>query len=231
MKKIVLCGFMVLAVGVSGCFAKKADLTKTESKYGYAIGVNIGSSMKAQKLPIDPQALSKGILDSLTTTPQMTVDEVRNTLKEFDAIQRKRFEEERKVVGEKNQTDETTFLAENKAKSGVKVTASGLQYMILQASKKTASPKATDKVKVHYRGTLLDGTEFDSSYGRNEPVTFPVNGVIAGWTEGLQLMTVGSKFKFFIPSKLGYGDRGAGGSIGPNATLVFEVELLEINPK
>lgn len=130
--------------------------------------------------------------------------------------------EENKAAGEK-------FLAENGKKSTVKTTASGLQYEILTEGKGTAHPAATDNVTVHYKGTTLDGTEFDSSYGRGEPATFPLNAVIPGWTEGVQLMTEGAKYKFYIPSNLAYGDAGAGGKIGPNETLIFEVELLKIN--
>ena len=119
------------------------------------------------------------------------------------------------------------FLAENQKREGVKVTASGLQYEVLEATL-GQKPKATNTVKVHYEGTLIDGTVFDSSYKRGEPISFPLNGVIKGWTEGLQLMSIGSKYKFYIPYELGYGERGAGPSIPPFATLIFTVELLEI---
>jgi FKBP-type peptidyl-prolyl cis-trans isomerase len=130
--------------------------------------------------------------------------------------------EENKAAGEK-------FLAENTKKPNIKTTASGLQYEILSPGKGTAKPTATDNVTVHYKGTSLDGKEFDSSYSRGEPTSFPLNGVIPGWTEGVQLMTEGAKYKFYIPSNLAYGENGAGGSIGPNETLIFEVELIKIN--
>jgi FKBP-type peptidyl-prolyl cis-trans isomerase len=130
--------------------------------------------------------------------------------------------EENKMAGEK-------FLAENAKKPTIKTTASGLQYEVITEGKGTAKPGATDTVTVHYRGTSLDGKEFDSSYSRNEPTSFPLNAVIPGWTEGVQLMTEGAKYKFYIPSALAYGENGAGGAIGPNETLIFEVELIKIN--
>ncbi|WP_411727546.1 FKBP-type peptidyl-prolyl cis-trans isomerase [Methyloglobulus sp.] len=130
--------------------------------------------------------------------------------------------EENKAAGE-------TFLAANAKKPDVKTTASGLQYEVLTPGKGTANPSATDSVTVHYKGTSLEGKEFDSSYSRGEPTTFPLNAVIPGWTEGVQLMTEGAKYKFFIPSNLAYGENGAGGAIGPNETLIFEVELVKIN--
>jgi FKBP-type peptidyl-prolyl cis-trans isomerase len=133
-----------------------------------------------------------------------------------------------KLVGEKNKKEGEAFLTENKKKEGVKTLASGLQYKVLKEGS-GKMPKATDKVTTHYQGTLIDGTEFDSSYKRGEPASFLVNGVIPAWTEALQLMKVGSKWQLFVPSKLGYGERGMGPKIGPNAVLVFTVELLSIN--
>jgi FKBP-type peptidyl-prolyl cis-trans isomerase FklB len=132
-----------------------------------------------------------------------------------------------KEAGAKNKVEGEAFLAENGKKEGVVTLPDGLQYKILKEGD-GAKPKATDTVTVHYRGTLISGTEFDSSYKRKEPVSFPVNGVIAGWTEALQLMKVGSKWQLFIPSTLAYGERGAGPDLGPNATLIFEVELISI---
>lgn len=129
---------------------------------------------------------------------------------------------------EENKAAGATFLAENGKKPSIKTTASGLQYEVLTEGK-GKKPTATDNVTVHYKGTTIDGKEFDSSYGRGEPATFPLNGVIPGWTEGVQLMPEGSKYKFYIPSNLAYGEQGAGGSIGPNETLIFEVELIKIN--
>ena len=136
-------------------------------------------------------------------------------------------QEKQKKIGEKNKIDGEAFLAENKKKEGVKTLPSGLQYSIIKEGA-GKMPKATDTVTVNYKGTLIDGTEFDSSYRRGQPVSFPVNGVIAGWTEALQLMKEGSKWQLFIPSELAYGEKGAGNTIGPNAVLIFEVELISI---
>jgi len=139
-------------------------------------------------------------------------------------------EEETKKLGEKNRKEGEAFLAANKKKEGVKTLASGLQYKVIKPGT-GKKPKSTDTVTTHYRGTLIDGTEFDSSYNRGQPATFPVHGVIPGWTEALQLMEEGAKWQLFIPSKLGYGERGAGQAIGPNATLIFEVELVSVQEK
>lgn len=158
----------------------------------------------------------------------MTENEVKEVMTAFQKGLAAKQAEKMKVIGEKNSKEGETFLAENKKKEGVKTTASGLQYKVITPGK-GPMPKDTDTVSVNYRGTLIDGTEFDSSYKRGEAVSFPVNGVIKGWTEALQMMKVGSKWQLFIPSNLAYGDRGAGGQIGPNATLIFEVELLSIN--
>jgi FKBP-type peptidyl-prolyl cis-trans isomerase len=141
----------------------------------------------------------------------------------------KDMEQKQKAAGEKNKTDGAKFLEENKKKEGVKATASGLQYKVLKEGT-GSQPKSTDMVTVNYRGTLIDGTEFDSSYKRGQPATFPLNGVIKGWTEGLQLMKQGSKYQFFVPSNLAYGERSVGPDIAANATLIFEVELLEVKP-
>jgi len=141
----------------------------------------------------------------------------------------KDMEQKQKQLGEKNKTDGSKFLEENKKKPDVKTTASGLQYKVIKDGT-GAQPKGTDMVTVNYRGTLIDGTEFDSSYKRGQPATFPVNGVIKGWSEALQLMKQGSKYQLFIPSNLAYGERAMGPDIGPNATLIFEVELQDVKP-
>ena len=167
------------------------------------------------------QDLARGIEDVLThQQPQISYQEAQQVLGQF-------FQElEQKVAGAAK-ADGEKFLAENAKREGVKTTPSGLQYEVLEATI-GQKPKATDKVKVHYEGTLIDGTVFDSSYRRGEPISFPLNGVIAGWTEGLQLMAIGSKYKFFIPYQLAYGERGAGAQIPPYAALIFTVELLGI---
>ena len=159
--------------------------------------------------------------------PMMTEDEIKTTIQAFGQKLMAKREQEQKVAADKNKTASDAFLAENGKKDGVKTTASGLQYKVITEGKGD-KPKADDTVEVNYKGTLIDGTEFDSSYKHGQSVTFPVNGVIPGWTEALQLMPVGSKYQIFIPSDLAYGPGGTGGVIGPNQALVFEVELVDI---
>lgn len=204
---------------------EKAKLKDQKDKASYAIGLNIGLNFNRQKLAINPDVFAAGVKDGIAGKPQMTEAEVRETMMTFE----KDMEAKQKAVGDKNTQDGEKFLAENKKKDGVKATASGLQYKMIKDGT-GPQPKETDTVTVNYRGTLIDGTEFDSSYKRNEPATFPLNAVIKGWTEGLQLMKVGSKYQFFIPSKLAYAERGAGSDIGPNSTLIFEVELISTKP-
>jgi FKBP-type peptidyl-prolyl cis-trans isomerase len=182
------------------------------------IGISVGRNIQRNGIDeLNVEAFSQAVKDTLE----------KKKAKFSDAELEAAMEEYQKWKTSKVDSDNTKFLAENAKREGVKTTASGLQYEILKNAE-GKKPAATDSVTVHYRGTLVNGTEFDSSYKRNEPTSFPLSGVIPGWTEGLQLMPVGSKFKFVIPSKLGYGERGAGGDIPPNATLIFEVELLSI---
>lgn len=200
-------------------------------KLSYALGMEIGGSLKNLETTIDLKAFSKAIEDVMggkqTQLTKPEAEQVRNDFfKKLQADHAKKMQE----LGVKNKAEGEKFLADNKSKKGVVTTASGLQYIVLQDAK-GPKPTADDKVTVNYKGTLIDGKVFDSSYDRKEPVTFPVKGVIPGWTEALQLMPVGSKYKLFIPAALGYGDRGAGQDIGPNAVLIFEVELLKIEPK
>jgi len=204
------------------------ELNTSDEKLSYAIGLEIGTTLKKLPAEIDfavfIQAVEDGLKGKETLLTQQQAIEIK---KEFG----KKVQEDRarktKGLAEKNLKEGEAFLAENKKKKGVITTESGLQYLVLQEGD-GPKPKATDRVKVHYRGTLLDGTEFDSSYKRGQPVTFMLNRVIAGWTEGVQLMKVGSKYRLFIPSNLAYRERGAGPLIGPNSTLIFEVELLAI---
>jgi FKBP-type peptidyl-prolyl cis-trans isomerase FklB len=218
---------LALGLLVSAAAAQdKPDLTNPKQKTSYAIGVNIGSGLKAQELDLDAKALAAGITDTLGGKPAMTQDEVRATLQQFQREMMAKMQAQEKVDAEKNLKAGTAFLAENAKKDGVKITASGLQYKILKAGDGPV-PKGTDTVKVNYKGTLIDGTVFDSSYDRGEPVTFPVNGVIPGWTEALQMMKVGSKWQLFVPANLAYGEQSPP-KIGPNSTLIFEVELLDI---
>ena len=175
-----------------------------------------------------PTSSSRGLRDGLAGANGMLTDaEMQSTMQEFQKQVQAQQEAKQKVVGEKNKTEGEAFLAKNKARAGVKTTASGLQYEV-EKEGTGPTPKATDTVTVNYKGTLMDGSTFDSSYDRGQPATFVLNQVIPGWTEGVQLMKVGSKYKFYIPAALGYGDKGAGATIGPNAPLVFEVELLSI---
>jgi FKBP-type peptidyl-prolyl cis-trans isomerase FklB len=203
-----------------------------KEKVSYAIGMQIGAGLKQNGVDVDPQALSAAIRDTITgAKPQLSETEMRETLTAFGNEMQSKQGAANKVAGEKSRQEGTAFLATNKAKDGVKTLPDGLQYKVLTAGT-GPKPAATDTVKVHYKGTLINGTEFDSSYKRGEPATFPVNGVIKGWTEALQLMPVGSKWQLFIPADLAYGDRGApGGTIPPGATLIFEVELLGIQGK
>ena len=220
----------LLALGFvanSGICQEKPDLKDAKQRLSYSIGADIGGNFKRQEIDVDPKVLAIGLADALAGKTALTEAEIRETLTKFQTEMRGKMEAKRKTDGEKNLKDGEAFLAANAKKEGVKTLPSGLQYKVLKSgSGKT--PKATDTVKTHYHGTLIDGSVFDSSVERGEPVEFPVNGVIPGWTEALQLMKEGDKWQLFVPAKLAYGERGAGGKIGPNSTLIFEVELLSI---
>lgn len=204
--------------------APPAGLTTVEQQAGYAIGLRIGGDFKAQGIDVDAQALADGIADALAGNPaKLTPEQMQAAMQALQMA----VIEKHAAKGEANKAAGEKFQAENKAKENVKTLPSGLQYEVVQPGK-GKSPTAADTVKVHYRGTLIDGTEFDSSYARGEPAVFPVGGVIPGWTEVLQLMKEGDKWRVVIPPALAYGERGAGPDIGPNATLVFDIELLEV---
>ena len=207
---------------------KTSELTTDAQKFGYAIGVDIGKSLSPVKDEVDVDALIMGMEETLAGKAPQLDDETREKVKSEVSrkLQEKQLAERTAKAAAAKEAGEK-FLAENGKRAGVKTTASGLQYEILTEGT-GPTPKASDKVTVHYKGTLIDGTEFDSSYARGQPVTFPLGNVIPGWTEGLQLVKTGGKAKLFIPSNLGYGERGAGAKIGPNETLVFEVELVAI---
>ena len=208
--------------------AQETPAMNQKDKVSYSIGMEIGKNLKTQSLDVNPEFLAKGLKDSFSDgKPLMTDDEMREVLIGFQKEMMAKQQELAKQLGEKNQKEGDAFLAENKKKEGVITLPSGLQYKVIKAGSGN-KPKATDNVSVHYQGTLTNGTEFDSSYRRGQPVSFPVNGVIPGWTEALQLMEVGAKWQVVIPSNLAYGDRGAGPQIGPNSTLIFEIELLSI---
>lgn len=221
---IVFISASVLAFPVFGQ-EKSPQLKDQKDKVSYSIGMQIGFNLGRQKVDINPDILAAGIKDALANKPQLTPDQVKDVMAQFE----KDMEQKQKELGEKNKTEGAKFLEENKKKPDVKTTASGLQYKLIKDGT-GAQPKATDMVTVNYRGTLIDGTEFDSSYKRGQPATFPVNGVIKGWTEALQLMKAGSKYQLFIPANLAYGERAMGPDIGPNSTLIFEVELQEVKP-
>lgn len=221
----------VATLGAAVAQDKTPAPVKLESeaqKISYIFGHNIGSKIKSDGIKVDLDTLMAGMKAALAGTPsQLSEEETNTTLQKFQQEMQAEQEKAAAAAGGENAKAGVEFLANNAKRDGVTTTASGLQFEIL---KKADGPKPTkeDSVKVHYHGTLIDGTVFDSSVDRGEPAEFGVGQVIAGWTEALQLMPVGSKWKLFIPSKLAYGERGAGEDIGPNSTLIFEVELLEI---
>lgn len=206
----------------------KLDLKDPKQRASYSIGADIGANFKRQDLEIDPKAMAAGLADAVAGKTALTDAEMKETLNNFRKEMMAKMEVKQKTDGAKNIKEGEAFLAANAKKEGVKTLPSGLQYKVLKSGT-GKTPKATDTVKVHYHGTLIDGTVFDSSVDRGEPATFPVTGVIPGWVEALQLMKEGDKWQLTIPSKLAYADHGApGGKIGPNSVLVFEVELISI---
>ncbi len=233
-RKIAVCiVVMILSIPLTISAAEKQEskkkALKTDSeKLSYAFGMDVGMALEKLPTEIDIDFFIEGVLDTFKEKDTLLTAEQANEVRQahFKKEQEKQAME-REAIAKKNIEEGKNFLEKNKKKKGVVTTESGLQYIIVKESD-GPKPKETDKVKVHYRGTLIDGTEFDSSYKRNEPAVFPVNAVISGWTEALQLMKVGSKYTLFIPANLAYGERGAGQMIGQNATLVFEVELLGI---
>lgn len=230
MKRFLLTTF---ALGMAAGVASASDQTAFKSekeKISYAIGVNLGNNWKRQDIEVDLDALRKGLEHALSGEKTLISEqEMQDTLREYQKTLMAKREEKRKKEAEENGKKAAAFLEENKSKEGVKVLPSGLQYKVIKEGE-GESPKPNDTVKVNYRGTLIDGTEFDSSYSRNEPATFAVNRVIKGWQEGLQLMKPGAKYQFFIPPDLGYGEFGSPPKIGPNSALIFDVELLEVTP-
>ena len=205
-------------------------LTTQKQKNSYALGMNVGTGMRKQGLDktVDPALVARGLRDALSgTKTQMTEDEMKASIQLLAGEVRAAQDAKAKEAGAVSRKEGDEFLAGNKSKDGVKVLPDGLQYKVLTEGS-GPKPSASDTVTVNYRGTLINGTEFDSSYKRGQPASFQVGGVIKGWTEALQLMPVGSKWQLFIPPDLAYGDRGAGGDIGPGQTLIFEVELLSI---
>ncbi|WP_372865031.1 FKBP-type peptidyl-prolyl cis-trans isomerase [Spongiibacter sp.] len=220
---VVMSGLLVACGGNNA----EPSLDSEIAKVSYGIGANIGSRF-GEDLPLDVDAFSAGVRDALAGGElKMSEEDIMSTLQAYQQKQLAERQQESQAVGEKNKAEAAAFFAKNASAEGVVTTDSGLQYKVL-SSGDGASPKADDTVEVHYEGRLLNGSVFDSSYQRNETVSFPVNGVIPGWTEALQLMTVGSKWQLFIPPELAYGAGGAGQMIGPNAALLFDVELVAI---
>jgi FKBP-type peptidyl-prolyl cis-trans isomerase FklB len=223
---IVLLCIVALTIQLSA--QTKPTLTTEKDKVSYIIGTDIAKNLKKQGIDIDPELLFKGLKDAFTDQKLLLSDEEIQQV--MSAFQQEMMAKQSKKAGElaeKNQKEGDAFLAANKKKDSVVTLPSGLQYKVIVEGKGKI-PALYDTVTTNYRGTLIDGTEFDNSYKRGEPATFPVSGVIPGWTEALQHMKVGSKWQLFVPSNLAYGERGAGQTIGPNATLIFEVELLSI---
>ena len=225
MKRFIISLAMLSFAGSVFGQDKSTPLKDPKDKISYSIGLNIGLNLKKQNVSVNPDTFVLGLKDALAGKPQMTEEQVKETMTAFE----KEMIDKQKATGVKNGADGEKFLAENKKKEGVKTTASGLQYKVVKEGT-GAQPKESDTVIANYRGTLIDGTEFDSSYKRGQPATFPVSGVIKGWTEALQMMKVGSKYQLFIPASLAYGERAVGPDIGPNSTLIFEVELVDVKP-
>jgi FKBP-type peptidyl-prolyl cis-trans isomerase len=230
-RKLLLCA--AVAAALVGCQqktepAKTEKLETEEQKVAYGMGLNLGKRIK-QEFTIDVDSFALGMRHAMNdqAKPLLTDEEIQKVMQDFQQKQIAKQESDFKAKAEKNKTDSEKYLADNGKAEGVKTTASGLQYKVVKEGT-GPKPKAEDTVEVNYQGTLVDGTEFDSSYKRGQPATFPVSGVIPGWTEALQLMPVGSEFELVIPSDLAYGPGGAGGVIGPNSALKFKVELLAI---
>jgi len=225
----------VKKTGTAAKSAAAPALTTRKQKFSYALGMNIGSglgaNLKKQSVDVDPALVSQGLKDAMSTgKTRLTQEEAQTVLTEVQNEVRKQQQEKTQQAAGANKAEGAAFLAANKSKEGVVTLPSGLQYKILTAGT-GPKPTASDSVKCNYRGTLINGTEFDSSYKRGQPATFAVGQVIKAWTEALQLMPVGSKWQLFVPADLAYGEHGAGAEIGPNATLIFEVELLSIEDK
>ncbi len=212
-----------------GWAAEGITLKNDKDKLSYTMGVDIGKHLRQQSMDVDPDMFAKGLKDAMTgAKTALTDEEMQQIISNFQKETAEKQAVKMKSVAEKNKKEGEAFLAENKKKEGVKILANGLQYKVIKDGK-GQTPKLTDTVTTNYCGTLIDGTEFDSSYKRGQPAKFPVNGVILGWREALQLMKVGSKWQIFIPSNLAYGEMGAGNVIGANQTLIFEIELISIN--
>lgn len=228
MKVFWIIPFGLLLLACQSKTQQTVQLKTQLDSMSYMIGMDIGKNLQAQSIEVNADALAQGLKDVLAGNKTSLTDEQMQELAlEFQNEMSERQEKKMRERSEKNRKEGDAFLAENKKKQGVVTLANGLQYKILKKGT-GRKPKESETVTVHYRGRLIDGTEFDSSFKRGEPATFPVNGVIKGWVEALQLMPVGSMWELYIPPELGYGEQGAGQVIGPNQTLIFEIELLSI---
>ena len=229
-----LCGKWTAIFAVTTLTACQAGGTATletdDQIASYGFGQDIGRSLEPTRSHLDRDALLQGIVDLLDgSEPAIPLDQIEDVTQRVGALIRAELDEELAGMTESNRVEGEAYLASNAEKDGVMVTASGLQYEVLREGEPGgAQPSPSNQVTIHYRGTLIDGTEFDSSYSREQPATFGVTCVIPGFSEGLQLMTVGSQYRLVIPSQIAYGPQGAGSDIGPNATLIFEIELIEI---
>jgi FKBP-type peptidyl-prolyl cis-trans isomerase FklB len=222
MKSGLLIGLITLSLSVSAFGKEPTGLKSDKQKFSYTVGFQIGQNLKRQNLDLDTKAFSQGAQDAISNAqPRLKTEEMQAAIQ----TQQKKEMEKQEAKMKKNLEAGQAFLEANKKKEGVVTLPSGLQYKIITEGKQ---PKSTDTVVAHYRGTLINGTEFDSSYKRNEPATFPVAGVIKGWQEALPLMKEGAKWQVYIPAELAYGPRGAGDVIGPNEVLVFDIELLSV---
>jgi FKBP-type peptidyl-prolyl cis-trans isomerase FklB len=205
------------------------SFSSNKEKISYIIGRDMAANFKKQGIEVDPEVFLQGFKEALSgAESQLSPEEVQAAMMALQQEMQSRQPAGQGRAAEINQQEGDAFLAENKNREGVFTLPSGLQYMVLQEGS-GASPGPTDRVTTHYHGTLIDGTVFDSSYERGQPATFPVNGVIAGWTEALQRMQEGAKWRLFLPAELAYGSQGAGQDIGPNSTLIFDVELISVN--
>ena len=225
MKKALMVSTGAALLMVSTACEKKVKLDTDDKKASYAIGLQIGQNLKQQNIDFDSGALAMALTDAKAGKEQMTKEEIQSAMMKLQESAIKKQQE----VADKNSTEAKAFLEKNKSAAGVKTTASGLQY-IVEKEGTGKTPGKDDVVKCHYKGTLVTGEQFDSSIDRGQPAEFPVSGVIPGWTEALQMMKVGSKYKLFVPPELAYGPSGRPG-IPPNSVLVFEVELLDIVKK
>jgi FKBP-type peptidyl-prolyl cis-trans isomerase FklB len=231
MKQILIIAISFL-LAVIGCSQTASDtnlpISSNVDSVSYSIGQDIGKNFKKQDIEIDPKIMMQGIVDAMADTSMLTDAEIQKVMMNFQVAMREKQQNKMKEASEKNKAEAEAFFAENKNKEGVITLDSGLQYKVLKSGN-GKSPKLSSSVEAHYAGRLIDGTEFDSSYKRGKPQAFKVTGVIKGWTEILQLMKEGDKWEVYIPSDLAYGERGSGPTIGPNAALIFEMELISVN--